>query len=99
MPDTLGDQQSVDLTTKWGALKFTGKDSVVVLLFILILTLGGLIFWSRQQQNMEHGQVLCAIKLNLFLNTIPKGQPIEWERMPVDLFPCIPKFLYSSRRE
>ena len=91
-----GDQQSVDISTKWGGLKLSGRDSVLTFLFILLLVLGGLIIWARTQTSMENAQVMCAIKLNLFMQTIPKGAAIEWEKVPVDLYSCIPAFLYRQ---
>lgn len=87
--------QSVDISTKWGGLKLSGRDSVLTFLFILLLVLGGLMMWERSQSNMEHQKVMCAIKLNLFMQTIPANSTIEWAKVPVDLYGCIPKFLYE----
>jgi hypothetical protein len=85
----------VDLKTGFGSLKLVGANGILVLIFISILgDIGNNIYENRMRQ-AEHTQTQCMIKLNLFVGTMAAGEKIDWNKMPVDLYPCIPRFLYQ----
>jgi hypothetical protein len=42
--------------------------------------------------------VICTGKLNLFFQTLPKGQPIKWQDIPNELWACMPKNLIDERK-
>ena len=88
------DQNTVDLTTKWGGLRLGGKDALDIFLFLSIVALGGLTFYEHIQRSVEHDAIQCSIKLNLFMQTQGTG-PIDWKKMPVDVFSCVPRFIYE----
>ena len=89
----------VDVKTGFGSLKLSGAPAVIVLLFIAILADIGYSVYENRQRSQEHTQVECMIKLALFIQTAPRGDPIDWNKMPVDLYPCVPRFLYQRTQE
>lgn len=91
-------QNSAELKTSLFGLKLAGKDALTTLVFIAILSLAGLSIWQQTVDNAEHREIVCMIKLNLFIYTLPKGDPLDWSKMPVDLYTCVPKFLYENAR-
>lgn len=87
---------SVGLTTKWFGLNLSGKDALGIFLFITLLAMMGLDAWENVQRSNEHDGIVCMIKLNLYMQQLPTGAPMDWRRMPVDLYSCIPPFLYKQ---
>jgi hypothetical protein len=96
MADT---QEGVGLTTKWFGLNLTGQSAGVTFIFIIILALIGLTLYENGQRNAEHDQIQCALKLTLYMQQQPQGQTIDWHKMPIDLYTCIPSFLYRTTTE
>ena len=94
MADTEG-ENTVNLSTKLGTLSLGGKNALDIALLITMLALAGLTVYEHIQRSMEHDTITCEIKLNLFMQAQDLAKPIEWRKMPVDLFNCIPKFLYD----
>ena len=91
----MGNENSIDVKTSLFGIKLVGPNAILILLFLLMLALSALVVWENFRRENEHMQMMCSIKLNLFMNTIPKGTSVDWSNMPVDLYPCIPKFLYE----
>lgn len=87
--------EHVDLTTKWFGLKVGGPNALLIVLFMSILLDIGYGMWENFNRRNEHVQLMCAIKLNLFMQNQLMGKSIDWLHMPVDLYPCIPRFLYE----
>ena len=88
-------QDTVNLTTKLGTLSLGGKSALEIALLIVMLALAGLTVYEHIQRSQEHDTITCQIKLNLFMQAQDPTKSIEWRKMPVDLFNCIPKFLYD----
>ena len=95
MAEANGSQNRVDLTSKWGGLSIGGKDALDIFLFLSIVALGGLTIYEHIQRSTEHDAIQCSIKLNLFMQTQGADKPIDWKKMPVDVFGCVPRFLYE----
>jgi hypothetical protein len=91
-------QNSAEFKTGLFGFKLIGRDALITFLFITILAEAGLTFWEHSKRSDEHDQIVCMIKLNLFIYTLPKGEPLDWSKMPVDLYSCVPKFLYENAR-
>lgn len=90
---------SVDFRTGLFGIKLTGPNSLITFLFLAILALSGLTLMQHINRQREHTEIVCMIKLNLFMNNIPKGEAIDWAKMPVDLYGCVPRFLYERGRQ
>ncbi len=88
-------EDSIDIKAGPFSGKLTGRDSMMIFIVILLLALAGLTLWEHAMRANESKEIMCAIKLNLFMQTTTRGTPIEWDKMPVDLYPCIPRFLYD----
>ena len=88
-------QDTVNLSTKLGTLSLGGKNALEIALLIVMLGLAGLTIYEHIQRSQEHDTITCQIKLNLFMQAQDLARPIDWRKMPVDLFNCIPKFLYD----
>lgn len=89
------ERDTVSLSTQWGGLELGGKDALSILIFILLLAVGGLTIYEHIQRGNEHDAIICQIKLNLYMQSQEPDKPINWRSMPPDLFGCIPKFLYD----
>jgi len=89
---------SAEVTTSFGALKLAGPNALFILLFITQLAIGGLIVWEFIQMNQAIDKILCANKLQIYMSRVEKEAPIDWAAMPVDLYGCIPSFLYERKR-
>lgn len=48
------------------------------------------------RQKMDN--VICTTKLNLFFQTLPKGEPIVWQNIPAEYWACLPKTLIDERK-
>lgn len=95
MAEANGERNTVSVTSKWGGLSLQGKDALDIFLFISILALGGLTVFEHIGRSQEHDAISCQIKLNLYMQTQKNDAPIDWRRMPTDLYNCIPRFLYE----
>lgn len=90
-----GNGDSVDFKTGLFGIKLAGPNALVILLFITLLASAGLTFVEHVNRSQEHQQLQCSIRLSIFIYTTPKGTPIDWDRLPVDLYECVPKFLFD----
>jgi hypothetical protein len=88
-------QDTVSLTTKFGALALGGKNAIGILIFIGLIALSGLTIYEHIQRSTEHDSINCMIKLNLYMQTQEPNKPINWRALPVDTFGCVPRFLYE----
>lgn len=89
------DNVGVDLKTGMFGLKLSGANALLVFLFIINLTSIGFTVYEHRHRQEEHDQLQCMIRLNLFFQTIPKGGGMDWGNVPVDLYLCIPRFVYE----
>ena len=93
MPDV--DQNRVEFSTGLFGLSLTGANALATFLLITIFALAGLTIWSHRERSEEHQEIVCMIKLNLYVNSIERGMPLDWSKMPVDIYGCVPRFLYE----
>jgi hypothetical protein len=42
--------------------------------------------------------VICTTKLNLFFQTLPKGQVIRWQDIPSEYWSCMPKNFIEEQK-
>ena len=96
-PDTENNTSEVKVKTGLFDFSIAGANAFFIFLFVAILADTGLTYLAHQQRQQEHMQLMCAIKLNLFMQNQARGTIPDWERMPVDLYGCIPKFLYERQ--
>ena len=85
----------VEISALGGTLRMFGGNALFFFLMLLLALNIGLTLWAHTQRSAEHAQISCAAKLSIYIYTTPKGAPIDWERLPVDTFSCIPKFLFD----
>ena len=97
MPDV--NQDRVEFSTGLFGLSLTGSNALVIFLFIALFGLSALTIWSHRERSKEHANIVCMIKLNLYVNSVPTGEALNWSRMPPDIFPCVPEFLYRPERQ
>jgi hypothetical protein len=95
MAEPPSDANSVNVTTGFGSLSLGGKNALEILMFITLIGIAGLDIYENIQRSIEHDQITCQIKLNLFMQAQKPDTFINWRAMPTDLFPCVPKFLYE----
>jgi hypothetical protein len=87
--------QEVDIKTSLFGLRLIGQNSFVILLFLMQLVLIGIVMFENRSRSIEHKEVYCLVKLNLYVNTLPKNEILDWAKLPVDLYECIPRFFYQ----
>ena len=88
-------EDSVDLKAGSVGLRLAGPNALILFIFIAILLNTVFVVIENHERQKEHAQIECYLKLGIFVHTWPKGSAIAWENMPVDLYGCIPKFLYE----
>jgi len=91
------DQNTAEFNTGFFGLKLGGRDAISIFLFIVVLASMGLTVWENGLRSSEHDQITCMIKLNLFVQSQPQSTVLDWAKMPVDLYPCVPRFLYDRQ--
>lgn len=89
---------SVDLKTGLFGLRIVGGNALFFFLLLMLFMNVALDLWQHVQRSHEHNSIVCTTRLALFVYTSPRGELIDWSRMPVDLYQCIPKFLYERGR-
>jgi len=93
-----GDENTAEFKTGLFGLKLGGRDAISMFLFIALVAIAALAFWEHGLRNKEHKEITCMIRLNLFIYTLPRGEVLDWSRMPVDLYQCVPRFLFENQR-
>jgi uncharacterized membrane protein len=93
------EDDSVSVNTGLFGLRLTGPNSLIMFLFIVVIAVGALEIWSHRERAHEHQEIVCMIKLNLYMNSIPRGELLDWSKLPIDLFSCIPRFYYETNRQ
>lgn len=92
-PKDPNEGNSVKLTSKWGGLELGGKNALDIFLFITMLGLIGFTAWEHTQRSNEHDTLDCRLKLTLYMQSVSPDKPLDWRRVPSDLYPCIPRFI------
>lgn len=88
-------QGSVELSTGFGTLKLGGGNALFFFLLLMMGLLIALTFYQHWERHEEHERILCASKLGIYIYTSPKGTPVDWDRLPTDIYPCLPQFLFE----
>lgn len=98
--------QEVDVRTRWFGLRIFGTEAAAIFVFLSVVLLTGFTLWEHQSRKGEHLELAadherlgCLIKLDIYMHTRQPGAEIIWNNMPVDLYSCVPKFLYEGRRQ
>ena len=96
------DESSVDVKTPWFGVGMKGTDATSFFIILLLIVLSGLTVWQHTLRSREHEQIMCSTKLAIFIFTSPRSEKgtleVNWERLPVDLYGCLPQFLYKTTR-
>ena len=95
------EQTSVKVSALGATLEMFGGNATF---FFLLLLLGlniGLTFYEHILRSGEHEQIMCSTKLAIFIYTSPRTEKgtleVNWERLPVDLYGCLPKFIFDRK--
>jgi len=94
---------SVKVSALGATLEMFGGNSMF---FFLLLVLGlniALTFYEHTLRSKEHETIMCSTKLAIFIYTTPRNDKgvleVNWERLPVDLYGCLPKFIFDRDRK
>ena len=92
---------SIELSGFGSSLKLFGATAPVVFLLIMQAFNIAVALYEHGLRNAEHAQIACGNKLAIFIFTSPRSEKgtleISWERLPVDLYGCLPKFLFDRK--
>jgi len=53
---------------------------------------------ENESVRIKMDAIICTSKLNLFSQTLPKGQIITWQDIPQEYWPCMPKNFIDERK-
>jgi hypothetical protein len=53
---------------------------------------------ENESVRIKMDTIICTGKLNLFAQTLPKGQAISWRDIPQELWICMPKNFIEERK-
>lgn len=85
-----------------GAKLFGANALFFFLLIMLALNLAATL-WQNSLRNAEHDQIMCSTKLAIFIYTSPRNEKgaleVNFERLPVDMYGCLPKFLFDRKAQ
>lgn len=93
-------KEGVEFTGFGSSLKLFGSNSLFFFLLIVLAIQIGVTLWENVQRSREHDEIVCATKLAIFVYSTPRaGEKFEldFQRLPVDLYNCLPRFLYEKR--
>ena len=72
----------------------------LVILVLLAIGLGAFIWALNKEREAEHDQIVNAINYNSCLNRLalyfsvyPGGSDIQFRKMPLDLWKCLPSYI------
>jgi hypothetical protein len=104
MAEAPHEQQGVELSGFGANVKLFGGNSLFVFLLLLMAANIGVTIWAGTLRSKEHDEIQCSTKLAIFVysstrNTTTGTVDIQWDRLPVDLFGCLPTFLYKTPHE
>jgi hypothetical protein len=60
--------------------------------------LEGLVRAENESVRLKMDAVICTTKLNLFFQTLPKGQVIRWQDIPQEYWACMPKNFIEEQK-
>lgn len=88
------EMEFVNLTTGWGKLTLS------LFLFIAAIGIASVSFTAYEhiRRSKEHEVMSCLIKLALYMQGQPPDKPVDWQKMPVDTFSCVPRFIYEREQ-
>lgn len=87
--------QRLTVKTAFGEISTSGG---IVFLVISLTALTAVSIWEHYQRHIEHEALECAIKLNTFLYTIPRGTTVTWEQIPTEYWPCLPPTIVNRMK-
>jgi hypothetical protein len=101
MAEAPNQQQGVELSGFGANLKLFGSNSLAVFLLILLAANIAVTLWEGTLRSREHDEIQCSTKLAIFVYSSTRSPTtgtvdIQWDRLPVDLFGCLPTFLYKT---
>ncbi len=92
-------QGSVEVTTGFGSLKLGGANAMGFFLMVCVIGVIAVTLWENVQRSTEHDQIMCTTKLAIFIYTTPRDPggkiEIDWSKLDVSLYSCVPKWLYT----
>jgi hypothetical protein len=82
-------QPEIRIKTAFGELSAGGG---IVFIVIALAALTGVGLFEHWKRGKEHDEILCGIRLNAFLQTVPRGT-LTWEQVPQEYWSCLPSNL------
>jgi hypothetical protein len=88
-----------------------GRDAICIVNLLVLLGIGYLVFLENSKRSAEHANQVCINRLNIYVATVTVRTGAAdssnwndlWSNMPMDLYQCVPKFLFDkpakSRRD
>jgi hypothetical protein len=78
--------QKLSVKTGFGEISASGP---VVMILVALAMLTGVALWEHYKRRTEFERLECAINLNLFLQTKPRGE-FHWNEIPTEYWKCLP---------
>jgi hypothetical protein len=86
--------QKLSIKTGFGEITAGGTTVFIV---IAMLVMAGAMLWEHYKRKGEHESIECAINLNLFLQTKPRGD-FNWHEIPTEYWRCLPSSIAQKMK-
>lgn len=90
-----GNGDKITLYTPFGRVSAAGTAVFIVVALFGLTMIGA---WEMSRRQAEHEQLACLIKLNLFMQTVPREKTITWHSIPQEYWRCMPSHLVDDAR-
>ncbi len=86
--EPVAQSESVELNAPWGAIRATGRETVLVLILILgFVSLGSLLYLHHREQVTAHLELMEASDEQTFFLSLPEGEREKYRlKMPGSLW-------------
>jgi len=89
-------QPEIRIKTAFGEISAGGG---IVFIVIALAALTGMAAYEHFKRFHEHVHILCGIRLNAYLYTIPKGEDITLQQIPAEYWECLPHNVLNRQKQ
>jgi hypothetical protein len=86
--------QSIKIKTAFGEVSAAGGIVIIVIALAIIAAMS---VWEHYKRSKEADEILCGIRLNSFLYTLPKGE-VTFDRVPAEYWSCLPPTIVNRQK-
>jgi hypothetical protein len=92
----MAEQPEIKIKTAFGEISAGGG---IVFIVIALAGLTAMAAYEHYKRFHEHVHILCGIRLNAYLQTLPKGEEITWKEIPAEYWDCLPPTVINRQKQ